>query len=151
MTFGRPAMISKASCESVPLPATVDEEYIPTASGVEATQPADQPSVMAFYAKSLELYEIMNDILLSLYKPVPEENPEDMYDLYFNKENNQGERTIFELDRALSKWSQSLPSHLRGYSPASSTDVVFHHQSVVLRARYGCPMLTFVTLSHMVQ
>ncbi|KAF7624981.1 hypothetical protein AFLA_001856 [Aspergillus flavus NRRL3357] len=136
MTFGRPAMISKASCESVPLPATVDEEYIPTASGVEATQPADQPSVMAFYAKSLELYEIMNDILLSLYKPVPEENPEDMYDLYFNKENNQGERTIFELDRALSKWSQSLPSHLRGYSPASSTDVVFHHQSVVLRARF---------------
>ncbi|GMG35555.1 unnamed protein product [Aspergillus oryzae] len=78
MTFGRPAMISKASCESVPLPATVDEEYIPTASGVEATQPADQPSVMAFYAKSLELYEIMNDILLSLYKPVPEENPEDI-------------------------------------------------------------------------
>ncbi|KAE8342668.1 hypothetical protein BDV24DRAFT_173673 [Aspergillus arachidicola] len=89
MTFGRPAMISKASCESVPLPATVDEEYIPTASGVEATQPADQPSVMAFYAKSLELYEIMNDILLSLYKPVPEESPEDMYDLYFNKEINQ--------------------------------------------------------------
>ncbi|KAE8140557.1 fungal-specific transcription factor domain-containing protein [Aspergillus pseudotamarii] len=89
MTFGRPAMISKASCESVPLPATVDEEYIPTASGIEATQPADQPSVMAFYAKSLELYEIMNDILLSLYKTVPEESPEDMYDLYFNKETNQ--------------------------------------------------------------
>ncbi|GAB1201549.1 hypothetical protein APSETT445_000125 [Aspergillus pseudonomiae] len=137
MTFGRPAMISKASCESVPLPATVDEEYIPTASGIEATQPADQPSVMAFYAKSLELYEIMNDILLSLYKPVPEESPEDMYDLYFNKETSQGERTIFELDRALSKWSQSLPSHLRGNSPAGSTDVVFYHQSVVLRARYG--------------
>lgn len=143
MTFGRPAMISKASCESVPLPATVDEEYIPTASGIEATQPADQPSVMAFYAKSLELYEIMNDILLSLYKTVPEESPEDMYDLYFNKETNQGERTIFELDRALSKWSQSLPSHLRGNSLAGSTDVVFYHQSVVLRARYGCPHVTF--------
>ncbi|KAB8260999.1 C6 transcription factor [Aspergillus pseudonomiae] len=136
MTFGRPAMISKASCESVPLPATVDEEYIPTASGIEATQPADQPSVMAFYAKSLELYEIMNDILLSLYQPVPDESPEDMYDLYFNKETSQGERTIFELDRALSKWSQSLPSHLRGNSPAGPTDVVFYHQSVVLRARF---------------
>ncbi|KAE8372401.1 fungal-specific transcription factor domain-containing protein [Aspergillus bertholletiae] len=89
MTFGRPAMISKASCESVPLPATVDEEYISTASDIEVAQPADRPSVMAFYAKSLELYEIMNDILLSLYKPVPEESPEDIYDVYFNKETSQ--------------------------------------------------------------
>ncbi|KAE8388695.1 hypothetical protein BDV23DRAFT_195028 [Aspergillus alliaceus] len=114
MTFGRPAMITKASCGSVPLPDMVDEEYIPTTSGIEATQPADRPSVMAFYAKSLELYEIMNDILLSLYKP----------------------RTIFELDQALTKWSRSLPQHLRGSSLSDSTDVVFYHQSVVLRARF---------------
>ncbi|KAL4898080.1 C6 transcription factor [Aspergillus ambiguus] len=137
MTFGRPAMISKASCGSVPLPATVDEEYIPAASGVEATQPADRPSVMAFYAKSLELYEILNDILLSLYKPVPEESPEDIYDFYFNKETSEGEHTIFQLDRALTKWTKSLPPHLRGSSYAGgSGDVVFYHQSVVLRARF---------------
>ncbi|KAB8233880.1 transcription factor domain-containing protein [Aspergillus alliaceus] len=136
MTFGRPAMITKASCGSVPLPDMVDEEYIPTASGIEATQPADRPSVMAFYARSLGLYEIMNDILLSLYKPVPEDNPEDMYELYFNKETSEDEQTIFELDRALTKWSRSLPQHLRGSSLSDSTDVVFYHQSVVLRARF---------------
>jgi hypothetical protein len=135
MTFGRPAMISKASCGSVPLPATVDEEYIPTALGGEVRQPADRPSVMAFYAKSLELYEILNDILLSLYKPVPEGNPEDIYDFYFNRGPDEGERTIFELDRALTKWTQSLPAHLRGHTSSKPEDAVFYHQSVVLRAR----------------
>ncbi|KAF5862209.1 hypothetical protein ETB97_011914 [Aspergillus alliaceus] len=149
MTFGRPAMITKASCGLVPLPDMVDEEYIPTASGIEATQPADRPSVMAFYAKSLELYEIMNDILLSLYKPVPEDNPEDMYDFYFNKEISQNERTIFELDRALTKWSRSLPPHLRGSSLSDSTDVVFYHQSVVLRASHQPPGSTSNTVNDM--
>ncbi|GFG23844.1 hypothetical protein IFM61606_03736 [Aspergillus udagawae] len=136
MTFGRPTMISKASCGSVPLPATVDEEYIPAALGGEVRQPMDRPSVMAFYAKSLELYEILNDILLSLYKAVPEENPEDIYDFYFNKGPDEGERTIFELDRALTKWTQSLPPHLRGDTPSKPEDAVFYHQSVVLRARF---------------
>ncbi|PKX93596.1 transcription factor domain-containing protein [Aspergillus novofumigatus IBT 16806] len=136
MTFGRPAMISKASCGSVPLPATVDEEYIPAALDDEVRQPADRPSVMAFYAKSLELYEILNDILLSLYKPVPEGNPEDIYDFYFNKGLDEGERTIFELDRALTKWTQSLPAHLRGDTSSKPEDAVFYHQSVVLRARF---------------
>lgn len=132
MTFGRPAMISKASCGPVPLPATVDEEYIPASSGGEVSQPEDQPSMMAFYAKSLELYEILNDILLSLYKPVAEESPEDIHDFYFNKEGNEGERTIFDLDRSLTRWTRSLPSHLRG----TTANELFLRQGIVLRARY---------------
>ncbi|XHG07534.1 hypothetical protein AWENTII_010673 [Aspergillus wentii] len=136
MTFGRPAMISKASSGSVPLPASVDEEYISTASGTEASQPADRPSMMDFYAKSLELYEIMNDVLLSLYKPVSEESLEDIHDFYFNKETSEGERTIFELDRALTRWTRSLPVHLRGISSPESEDPIFYRQSVVLRARF---------------
>ncbi|KAI9370712.1 fungal-specific transcription factor domain-containing protein [Aspergillus egyptiacus] len=136
MTFGRPAMISKASCGSVPLPATIDEEYLASASGAGATQPADRPSMMAFYAKSLELYEILHNVLLSLYRPVPEESPEDMYDLYFNKEAGEGELTVFELDRSLTKWTRSLPPHLRGEFRAGSEDIIFYRQSVVLRARF---------------
>ncbi|KAL3452764.1 fungal-specific transcription factor domain-containing protein [Aspergillus insuetus] len=136
MTFGRPAMISKASCGSVPLPATVDEEYIASASGAEATQPADRPSMMAFYAKSLELYEILNDVLLSLYKPIPEESPEDIYDFYFNREPSEGELTIFELDRALTKWTRSLPTHLRGDPSPVDGNIIFKRQCVVLRARF---------------
>lgn len=80
MTFGRPAMISKASSEAVPLPVAVDEEYISVSSSAEATQPADRPSMMDFSVKTLELYEIMNDVLLSLYKPLPDENAEGIHD-----------------------------------------------------------------------
>jgi hypothetical protein len=129
-------MISKGSCGSVPLPATVDEEYIASASGAEAIQPADRPSMMAFYAKSLELYEILNDVLLSLYKPIPEESPEDIYDFYFNREPSEGELTIFELDRALTKWTRSLPAHLRGDPSPVADNIIFYRQCVVLRARY---------------
>ncbi|OJJ59166.1 hypothetical protein ASPSYDRAFT_89880 [Aspergillus sydowii CBS 593.65] len=136
MTFGRPAMISKASCGSVPLPATIDEEYIASASGPEVAQPADQPSIMAFYAKSLELYEILNDILLSLYKPVPEESPDDIYDFYFSRDTNEDELTIFELDRALTKWTRSLPPHLRGEPASGPNNMIFYRQTVVLRARF---------------
>lgn len=134
MTFGRPAMISKASYGSVPLPATVDEEYISATAGADA-QPAGRPSLMAFYAKSLELYEIMNDVLLSLYKPVPEENAEDIHDFYFSKETHEGERTIFELDRALTRWTRSLPAHLCRTSSPESENPIFYRQSIVLRAR----------------
>ncbi|KAL5001359.1 fungal-specific transcription factor domain-containing protein [Aspergillus recurvatus] len=136
MTFGRPAMISKASCGSVPLPATIDEEYIASASESGIEQPADQPSIMAFYAKSLELYDILNDILLSLYKPVVEESPDDVYDLYFNRDTSEDELTIFQLDRALTKWTRSLPAHLCGEPVSGSNGIIFYRQSVVLRARF---------------
>jgi hypothetical protein len=135
MTFGRPTMISKCAAQAVPLPASVDEEYTYSTSGAEVCQPADRPSMMAFFAKSVELYEIMNDILLSLYMPVPDECAEDMYGFYFSQESKEGERTIFELDRALTKWSRSLPPHLRKSSVDASKNPIFYRQGIVIRAR----------------
>ncbi|KAF3398019.1 hypothetical protein F1880_006501 [Penicillium rolfsii] len=136
MTFGRPAMISKASSGAVPLPVTVDDEFISTASPAEPSQPAGRPSMMAFYAKTLELYEIMNEVLLSLYKPAPEESGEDIHDFYFNSSAGEGERTIFELDRSLTRWTRSLPPHLvHEDSPVSATEnPIFFRQGIVLHA-----------------
>ncbi|KAL1966635.1 hypothetical protein VTN77DRAFT_4046 [Rasamsonia byssochlamydoides] len=135
MTFGRPAMISKGSAQAVPLPATIDEEFMDSNSS-EVRQPADRPSMMAFFSKSVELYEIMNDILLSLYMPVSDDCAEDMYGFYFSQESKEGERTIFELDRALTKWSRSLPPHLRGSSADAAKNPIFYRQSIVIRARF---------------
>jgi hypothetical protein len=135
MTFGRPAMISKASSGAVPLPAAVDDDYIPSGSIKEVFQPPDRPSMMAFYAKSLELYEIMNDVLISLYKPISDDNGEDIHDFYFDNSASEGERTIFELDRSLTRWTRSLPPHLREDSSVSA-NAVFCRQSIVLRARF---------------
>ncbi|KAJ5818968.1 hypothetical protein N7474_004559 [Penicillium riverlandense] len=136
MTFGRPAMISKASSEAVPLPAAVDEEYILASDDAESAQPADRPSMMAFYAKSLELYEIMNDVLLSLYKPSPDEGAEGIHDFFFNHATHEGERTIFDLDRSLTRWTLSLPPHLKGASALVTRNPIFCRQSIVLRARF---------------
>ncbi|CAI7630663.1 unnamed protein product [Penicillium glandicola] len=136
MTFGRPAMISKASSGAVPLPAAIDDEYIPSESSKEVSQPSNRPSVMAFYAKSLELYEIMNDVLLSLYRTISDDNAEDSHDFYFDNVASEGDRTIFELDRSLARWTRSLPPHLREDSSAVSINAIFCRQRIVLRARF---------------
>jgi hypothetical protein len=135
MTFGRPAMITKASSGAVPLPVAVDEEFISSDSTSEASQPPNRPSMMAFFAKSLELYDIMNDVLLSLYKQSTDDTGENIHDLCFNNVVSEGEQTIFELDRFLARWSRSLPEHLRGGSSETSTNPIFCRQSIVLRAR----------------
>ena len=135
MTFGRPAMITKASSGAVPLPAAVDEEFIPSESMSEASQPPDRPSMMAFFGKSLELYDIMNDVLESLYNQSTDVSGEDIHDFYFNNITGEGERTIFELDHCLSRWTKSIPMHLRGDSAMKSTNPIFCRQSIVLRAR----------------
>ncbi|CAG7920223.1 unnamed protein product [Penicillium olsonii] len=136
MTFGRPAMITKASSGAIPLPAAVDEEFIPSESRSEASQPPDRPSIMAFFGKSLELYDIMNDVLESLYNQSTDVSGEDIHDFYFNNITGEGERTIFELDHCLSRWTKSIPMHLRGDSAMKSTNPIFCRQSIVLRARF---------------
>jgi hypothetical protein len=135
MTFGRPAMISKVSSGAVPLPARVDDEFIIPDSAAESSQPVEKPSMMAFYIKTLELYEIMNDVLLSLYKPVADDSADDIHDFYFNKAISEGERTIFDLDRALTRWTRSLPDHIRPGSSIGSDSSIFFRQSIVLQAR----------------
>jgi hypothetical protein len=91
---------------------------------------------MSFFGKSLELYEIMNDVLLSLYKPISDEGSDDIHDFYFNNLATEGDRTIFELDRSLTRWTRSLPLHLREESSSFPGNPIFCRQSIVLRARY---------------
>lgn len=137
MTFGRPAMISSVSIGAVPLPATVDDEFIPTETTSEPPQPIRQPSMMAFYAKTLELYEIMNDVLLTLYKPVSDDSADEIHDFYFNNAASEGERTIFDLDRSLTRWTRNLPPHLRdGELSIGSNNPIFCRQRIVLHARF---------------
>lgn len=146
MTFGRPAMISKISNGAVPLPALIDDEFIPAEATLEPEQPAQQPSLMAFYAKTLELYEIMNDVLLSLYKPISDDGADDIHDFYFSNITNEGERTIFDLDRSLTRWTRSLPPHLRHESIVGADNPISFRQGIVLHARF-LPMILSVVAS----
>ncbi|CAI7638909.1 unnamed protein product [Penicillium manginii] len=136
MTFGRPAMISKISSGAVPLPVLVDDEFIPVDATVDPTQPTQKLSMMAFYAKTLELYEIMNEVLLSLHKPVSDDGPEETHQFSFTNTNTDGEHTIFELDHSLTRWAQGLPAHLRTGSTEGAHNPVFFRQGIVLNARF---------------
>lgn len=142
MTFGRPAIVSKGSCGAVPLPIPVDEEYIRSTVTSDVLQPADRPSMLVFFVKSLELYDILNDILLSLYKPSAESLVEDVQDFFhLHQGSSDGERTIFELDRALTRWSRSLPPHLRRSTESPNSgplEFMFCRQANVLKARFVC-------------
>lgn len=137
MTFGRPAMISRGSNGAVPLPMAVDDELFLVESSSEPTQPTHQPSIMAFFAKTLELYEIMNEVLLSLYKPVSEDGSGESSDFLFNDGVGERGRTIFDLDRSLTRWASDLPAHLRGSPSVGADNPVFDRQRIVLHARFA--------------
>lgn len=130
-------MISKVSTEAVPLPILVDDEFLPkdgvSLDSIQTTQPA---SLLAFYAKTLELYEIMNDVLLSLYKPISDDSQDDIQDFYFSNNTAEGEHTIFQLDHSLTRWERGIPPHLRPGSAAGAGNPIFFRQGIVLRARF---------------
>lgn len=135
MTFGRPGMISRASADAVPLPANIDDEYLFSTHGPVVHQPQGHPSVMEFYTRSLGLYRILHEILLSLYMPTNDEPPEDMVDYYYGKER-EGELNIFELNRALTRWFEALPPHLKDITFDTNRTPKFLRQAIILRARY---------------
>lgn len=78
---------------------------------------------MAFIVKAMELYRILEDILIHLYLSPP-------------KGEQQETRLthILELDGRIQRWRASLPQHLQSHS-ASGEDPVLQRQAVVLRVR----------------
>ncbi|KAL7653069.1 hypothetical protein ACMYSQ_007805 [Aspergillus niger] len=141
LTLGRPAMISKEAAGAVPLPTMGDEEVPPGSQDAESP-PQDgeieRPSFMTFYAKCLELYEILNDILLSLYSNsnTPADRPEDHHNYYF-RSFHEGQVTVTQLDYALTVWSQSLPKVFRCQSTPLPANNIISRQRIVLRLRYN--------------
>lgn len=135
MTFGRPAMISKSLSDAVPLPTMTDDELLNGHVSTLNTQAADQPSMMAFFVKSLHLYGIINDILLALYQGHQEAAQKDIHSSLFHQAETGDIARVFRLDQALMKWAQSLPLHLRLSSLDSAQNDLFLRQAVVCRSR----------------
>ncbi|PYH76971.1 hypothetical protein BO82DRAFT_345884 [Aspergillus uvarum CBS 121591] len=135
LTLGRPAMISKDAAGAVALPTMVDEEVPQVLTESRPQGEIEMPSFITFYAKCLELYEILNDILLSLYlNSSPPEKSDDHHN-YFFRSFHEGQVTVFQLDYALSVWSQSLPAIFRSQATPLPANHVISRQKVVLRLR----------------
>ncbi|KAF6786569.1 transcriptional regulatory protein [Colletotrichum sojae] len=99
-TFGRPVLMSRAN--SVPVPAAIDDEYL--SETVEGEQPLCRPSYLVFFVHSLELFDILGDVLAKFYEDADDHNAGDV---------SQSLSDVLRLSSRLEDISDSFPSYLR--------------------------------------
>jgi hypothetical protein len=136
MTFGRPAMISKSLADAVPLPAIIEPESLSYQTNLTSFQPGTPTSMMAFFVHSLQLYSIINDILLELYMADDQGKQKDSHDFALEQPYQPFDMSaILKLDSDLMTWGRTLPPHLRVSCTESSENKIFWRQAIVCRAR----------------
>lgn len=84
-----------------------------------------------YFTKMLELYEIVNHIMLSQATS----NFGDKLDLPRLYQDNDSFGTVVQHDACLDKWEKSLPRLLRHDASQKSTNNVLYKQSLILRLR----------------
>ena len=127
MTFGRPSMIARWLPENVtvPLPSMIDDEFLDSQAESAATRPDGRPTILAFFIKSLELYDIVNDILLELYQGSADTTSKETHHLV----------AVLQFDDRLLAWLKSLPAHLQYENHDPKEALVYERSRIVLRAR----------------
>ena len=140
MTYGRPCMTGPRTAIAVPLPLAIDEERLLPDPVLQHTVQAQRPSVIDFYISSLRLYEILHDVLFNFYAiDIQQSRPVDgLYDKYFGRSSStEGHPSVFELERRLSRWENSIPDHLKigNYPRGDGAEVVLYRQAVILHQR----------------
>jgi hypothetical protein len=137
VVLGRPAMIATIYATSVPLPAGIDDEFLSAEVNHELVQPSGQPSKMEFFRATLQLYEVLADIISRFYGPRPDGQRTSGMDSENETLGPQDYASVLDLDRRLAGFWESLPEVLN-YSqvePDTHTHSAFVRQSNVLRAR----------------
>lgn len=128
MAYGRPFMIPVS--QQPALPQVIDDDLLTTAPNPPAVQPEDKPSHMAFFVHTIRLYEIMGDILNTIYSGGTRRSVGNM-----NTPEEGGLNAVIRLQSALSTWERTLPWFLKPSGLASLTDNAIIRQNNVLRAR----------------
>jgi hypothetical protein len=124
MLFGRPLMIHDRDAYMVALPTPQDDNAItPTEILI-----SNDPSKMAFYIGTCQLYWIMGDILRELY------SPQDDYKTMTEQQWVAKMSLILKFDKEINDWLGTVPRFLQwGSKMDVSEDIV--RQRNVLRAR----------------
>jgi hypothetical protein len=136
MTFGRPAMISKSLADAVPLPAMIEPEGLSYQTSLTSFQPGTPTSMIAFFVHSLQLYNIINDILLELYMADDQGEQKDPHGFAPEQSYQSFDMAaILKLDGDLMTWGRTLPPHLCVSRTESSENIIFWRQAIVCRAR----------------
>ncbi|KAK4511983.1 uncharacterized protein ATC70_003982 [Mucor velutinosus] len=149
MAYGRPFMVPIS--RDLKLPQVIDDELLTVAPHPPANQPESKPSQMAFLVHTIKLYEIMGEILLTLYSDgdtfggaVDHASPSARSEI--DGDNLATSlNSILKLEMALCSWKQDLPPFLQH---DQSRDAIFRmekdeneakkllRQCNVLKARY---------------
>ncbi|THU79383.1 hypothetical protein K435DRAFT_973177 [Dendrothele bispora CBS 962.96] len=130
MIFGRPNAISIQDFD-LDFPAECDDEYWEIEDVNQAfKQPPGKPSLVSFWNCLLKLTEIIGFAQQTLY-PIRKDD-------FFTRLGTAGpdwnQKAVIELDSALNKWIDSVPSHLR-WDTQHQHDIFFS-QSAILHASY---------------
>jgi hypothetical protein len=131
MLFGRPLMIHDQDAYLVQLPIAQDDQYITSTSIL----PSTQPSKMTFYIATLQLYQILGDILRELY------SPRDDYRTMKEEQWLTKVSSIMRFDKELKDWVAQVPSFLQWGSDADVSDDIVRQRNV-LHVR-SCLLLLF--------
>jgi hypothetical protein len=141
MTYGRPCLIGSRTARPVPLPLPMDDELLSQSYVQQRSSQAQKPSLIDFYVFSLRLYEILHDVLLNFYFTDVQQcqSKDGLYDEYFGSSSSNGSQSsVFELERRLLSWENSIPDHLRICNCPRDGDkgAVLYRQAVILHQRY---------------
>jgi hypothetical protein len=135
MTLGRSEMITAHAAASVPYPAAHPNSL---ACSCFHDTAADVPQASYhFFIEALKLYEVMKEVRLSLYSPIPEGVPQDdAFSLYFGGLGATTAGTIMVMETKLWKLGNGLPPYLR-YDPNSpKTNTTHQRQTNILWLRH---------------
>lgn len=107
------------------MPSMIDDEFFDSQVEPSAIRPDGQPAIVAFFIKTIELYDIVNDILLDLYQGSTDAASREMHYL----------TAALQFDDRLLRWAASLPEHLQYPPPKQDKSLVYERQRIVLHAR----------------
>jgi hypothetical protein len=140
MTFGRPVTIPKTLAASVPLPSAIGAD-VGGHSHVPFNELSHATSGTVFFVKTLELFDIVNDILTAVYTSNGNMCNGDELGLSSGTRVAPNLATVFGLDDALMAWPRSLPPHLRISSDRSFESTISRRQAILCRTRYDLTLV----------
>lgn len=136
MTYGRPCMIGPRAAVAVPLPQPMhDEQPFARVTQQIAVQPS---SDVEFFVLSLQLFEILHDILYHLYS-VNNIHSQLSDQKKCTASLGQDQNSVFELECRLASWQRSIPDHLKMSSRPHTEPIypILHRQACILHQRWS--------------
>lgn len=138
MTYGRPPMVSAALAAAVPRPLAIDEDGLLQIDHEQVPRPG-KPSIMDFFIQTLELYEILYDVLVdfSYSSSGGDLSLDESGSEPLGRSGISSTFSTIDIERRLVRWETRLPSHLTLGDPHHDTQPndYFTRQAVILHQR----------------